>query len=129
MFVLGALAAACNNGTPDTNTKQPVRIAKASGKPSPVLQAQMIYRTRCTMCHGQKGMGDGPSATALNPKPRNYSDIAWQRSVTDQEIRDTIVKGGVATGKSPTMPGQPDLVDKPEIVRELVKIIRGFAEK
>ena len=31
-----------------------------------------------------------------------------------------------AVGKSPVMPGNPDLKNQDEVVAELVKIIRGF---
>jgi hypothetical protein len=34
--------------------------------------------------------------------------------------------GGPAVGKSPAMPGNPDLQSKPEVVKELVKIVRAF---
>ncbi len=87
--------------------------------------AQELFKARCATCHGDSGHGDGPAATALNPKPRNYSDAAWQDKVTDEEIRKTILYGGAAVGKSPIMPGNPDLEGKPEL-DALVKIVRSF---
>ena len=112
-----------NKGTP------PVRTTVVKAGKSPALQAQIIYETRCRTCHGATGRGDGPSAAHLTPKPRDYSNADWQRSVTDEEIRQIILQGGMGTGKSPTMPAQADLVEKPEIVAELVKIIRGFVRR
>ena len=85
-----------------------------------------IFKTRCVMCHGEQGHGDGPASVPLNPKPRNYSDQAWQKSVTDDQIKKTITGGGASVGKSPLMPAQPDLASKPEVLDGLVKIIRGF---
>jgi hypothetical protein len=79
------------------------------------------------MCHGETGKGDGAAAAALNPKPRNYTDAEWQKSVTDDQIKKTITGGGASVGKSPIMPAQPDLASKPEVLDGLVKIIRGFA--
>jgi len=79
------------------------------------------------MCHGESGKGDGAAAAALNPKPRDYTDAAWQKATTDAQIKDAIARGGAAVGKSPLMPAQPDLADKPEVLDGLVKIIRGFA--
>ena len=61
----------------------------------------LIFKTRCSTCHGMDGKGNGPAAITLNPKPRNYTDVAWQKSVTDDHIREIIVKGGAALGKSP----------------------------
>ena len=88
--------------------------------------AEMMFGRVCAACHGMTGMGDGPGATTLNPKPRNYTDAAWQASITDQQIKDTILKGGQAMGKSPMMPAQPQLANQPEVLDGLVKIIRGF---
>lgn len=33
---------------------------------------QAVYETWCIGCHGPSGGGDGPSASALHPKPRNF---------------------------------------------------------
>ena len=84
---------------------------------------------RCVPCHGATGTGDGAAAAALNPKPRNYTDAAWQASVTDEQLKKTILYGGAAVGKSAVMPSQPDLESKPEVLDGLVKIIRGFGAK
>lgn len=88
--------------------------------------AKEIFDSRCSACHGTSGKGDGPGAAALNPKPRNYTDKAWQATVTDEQIKKTILLGGAAVGKSPIMPASPDLDSKPEVVAGLVKIVRGF---
>lgn len=88
--------------------------------------AKEVFDTRCSACHGTSGKGDGPGAAALSPKPRNYTDKTWQASVTDEQIKKTILLGGAAVGKSPIMPASPDLDSKPEVVDGLVKIVRGF---
>jgi mono/diheme cytochrome c family protein len=88
--------------------------------------AKEMFNTRCSACHGTSGRGDGPASAALTPKPRNYTDVAWQKSVTDEQIKKTIVYGGAAVGKSPIMPGSPDLDAKPEVVEGLLQIVRGF---
>jgi mono/diheme cytochrome c family protein len=85
-----------------------------------------VFKTRCVMCHGENGKGDGPASVALNPKPRNYTDKEWQKTVSDEQIKKTITGGGASVGKSPIMPAQPDLAAKPEVLDGLVKIIRGF---
>ena len=64
----------------------------------------------------------------LNPKPRNYTDAAWQASVTDAQLKETILKGGQGVGKSPAMPGQPQLQEHPEVLDGLVQIIRKFGK-
>ena len=90
--------------------------------------ARQVFDTVCSTCHGMDGKGHGPASANLNPKPRNYTDKQWQSSVTDDQIAKTILLGGAAVGKSPVMPAQPQLRDKPEVVAELVRIVRGFGK-
>lgn len=92
------------------------------------VDVKPVFAEKCVPCHGESGKGDGPAAAALNPKPRDYTDKAWQASVTDEQIKKTIVYGGAAVGKSPNMPSAPDLDGKPEVVDGLVKYIRAFAK-
>ncbi len=91
-------------------------------------EARSIYDSRCASCHGADGKGTGPAAAALKPKPQNYADAAWQKKVTDDELKTVIVKGGAGVGKSPLMPPNPDLESKPEVVTGLVAIVRNFGK-
>ena len=108
------------------STSQKTPAANAVTPKMDEAQVKQLFADRCGACHGTSGKGDGPGAAALNPKPRNYTDKAWQASVTDEQIKKTIVYGGAAVGKSPNMPSNPDLDSKPEVVEGLVKIVRGF---
>ena len=89
-------------------------------------EAESIFKSRCSTCHGMEGKGNGAAAITLNPKPRNYTDAAWQKSVTDDHLREVILKGGAAVGKSPLMPPNPDLENKPAVIDALVKKVRSF---
>ena len=84
-------------------TAAPADTGGGGGGGGADAQAALIFKTRCSTCHGADGKGNGPAAITLNPKPRNYTDVAWQKSVTDDHIREIIVKGGAALGKSPNM--------------------------
>jgi mono/diheme cytochrome c family protein len=125
-----ALAIGCSKKPEATeHTEQaPAAVATPSAAPAddPAREARTLFKTRCVVCHGEDGKGDGPGAAALNPKPRDYTDAAWQASVTDEQIHKTIVFGGAAVGKSPNMPANPDLESKPAVVDELVKRVRSF---
>ena len=93
-------------------------------------QARQMFNTVCVTCHGANGKGDGPAAAGLgSAHPRDYTDPAWQASVTDDEIRKAILEGGAAVGKSPMMPPNPQLKDKPEVLDGLVQIVRDFGKK
>jgi mono/diheme cytochrome c family protein len=131
-FALGVLTGACgkNSEPPPPTSGSPV-AQQESGPSRPASQpsqAQAMFNTVCVMCHGADGTGNGPAAASLNPKPRNYTDPAWQASITDDQIKDIILKGGAGVGKSPAMPGQPQLQDHPEVLDGLIKIIRGFGK-
>jgi mono/diheme cytochrome c family protein len=115
-----------SSGSPNAKPESgPSHSRSAGNEPS---MAQQLFATVCATCHGMDGTGKGPAAEALNPKPRNYTDPAWQASITDEQIRETILKGGQGVGKSPMMPGQPQLKDHPEVLDELVQIIRQFGK-
>ena len=90
-------------------------------------EAQQLFTTRCSTCHGARGAGDGPASAGLTPKPRNFQDKGWQSSITDGQIEKVILEGGMAMGKSPAMPPNPDLNEKKDVVRALRAQIRGLA--
>lgn len=95
---------------------------------SPAEEAKKTFETLCATCHGTSGKGDGTAAANLDPKPRDYTDKAWQASVTDEELAKIILEGGAAVGKSALMPPNPQFKDKPEVITELVKIVRSFGQ-
>ncbi|TAH52315.1 MAG: c-type cytochrome [Chloroflexota bacterium] len=50
------------NGTMASNQNVPVNSERAS-------TGQQVYAQNCAVCHGEKGLGDGPGGTALPVKP------------------------------------------------------------
>lgn len=89
--------------------------------------ARTVFNQTCAMCHGMDGTGKTPMAASFNPPPRDYTDAAWQASVTDEDIKKIILLGSRAVGKSDGMPPHEGLLkDKPEVLDGLVKIVRGF---
>jgi len=96
--------------------------------PEAKKEAEDIFSTRCMTCHGPQGHGDGPASAGLTPRPRNFSDKSWQTAVTNAHIENIIQYGGVAVGKSPAMPPNPDLVAKPAIVKALRAHVRNLGK-
>lgn len=88
--------------------------------------ADSIFKSRCAACHGADGKGDGPLAPTLNPPPANFASAAFQKAVDDATLDKAIRGGGEAVGKSPLMPGNPDLEGKPDVVKALRLMIRKF---
>lgn len=121
-----ALMLACCNDKPPPSGGAPEPSASAAPAPlAPADEAKSVAHVRCAMCHGEHGAGDGPSAATLAAKPRDWTNKEWQKSTSDADIRNVIVGGGAAIGKSPLMPPNPDLKDKPAVIEELVKIVRA----
>jgi len=138
-LLLGVALGACGKNTeppPPTSGSPmaqpesgPARKTQAAPSDSIHPEAKTTFATVCATCHGADGTGNGPASANLNPRPRNYTDAAWQASVTDDELRKIILLGGQAVGKSAMMPGNPQLKDKPEVIDGLVQIVRGFGKQ
>jgi cytochrome c553 len=124
MVVLAACGRGADGAAPEAKAEPKVTISPAVRQ-----EAQQTFINRCGVCHGKEGRGDGPGAAGLTPAPRNYHDQAWQASVTDEQIEQTIVYGGAAVGKSPAMIANPDLASKPELLAALREIVRGFGKQ
>lgn len=91
-------------------------------------EAREVYQASCITCHGPNGTGDGLGAAGLPTKPANFTDAAWQTTVSDDEIARAIVGGGAVVRRSPLMPANPTLASKPGVVAALREMIRGFAK-
>src|SRR4051794_36193111 len=52
--------------------KQPISLA----------DGEHVYKTSCASCHGVSGLGDGPAAASLNPKPPAIGDAGFVHDVT-----------------------------------------------
>ncbi|GIW73099.1 MAG: hypothetical protein KatS3mg102_2641 [Planctomycetota bacterium] len=129
--VAGLVLAGCGGGEATSAGTGPRQAAAAASGGSTITaaaraEAKTIFQTRCAVCHGEQGRGDGPGSAGLDPKPRNFQDADWQASVTDEHIEKIIVYGGAAVGRSPTMPGNPDLQGKPAVVAALREYIRNL---
>ncbi len=51
----------------------------------------VAWRRNCTRCHGTLGRGDGPDGPLT--RARDLSDPAWQRSVSDSSLAQSIKSG------------------------------------
>lgn len=62
---------------PFAKSKKSLKKAAAKGKKT--------FKTRCTVCHGEGGRGDGPGGKALDPKPADFASSSVQ-SQADGEL-------------------------------------------
>ena len=108
-----------------TTAFRPVSSVLAAGAED---EAKTLMSDRCVACHGENGDGQGPGATYLVPHPKDFHDPKWQKSVSDKTLATAIVEGGPAVGLSPSMPGNPDLANRPDVVAAMVKQIRAWGK-
>jgi cytochrome c len=102
----------------------PPAAAPAPSTTTAAAEATQVFDLRCVTCHGERGAGDGPGSQGLSPAPRDFRDPAWQDSVSDEHLTRIVLYGGAAVGRSPAMPGNPDLISKPDVMAALVKHVR-----
>jgi mono/diheme cytochrome c family protein len=87
-------------------------------------EGETLFQTRCFVCHGREGKGNGPASTGLGATVRDLTDPAWQNSTTDQTIGSVIRNGAQAVGGSVAMVPNRDLSDAQ--IQSLVIYIRRF---
>ncbi len=76
---------------------------KSTAKKADLVEGKKVFETFCIACHGATGQGDGAASAALNPKPRNFTDTAYMKTRTRDQLRKVISDGGQASGFSPLM--------------------------
>ena len=47
---------------------------------------EQLFTDNCVLCHGEKGVGDGPGAKTIKVKPANFADPKLQASETDGSL-------------------------------------------
>jgi mono/diheme cytochrome c family protein len=123
--VLALWLAACGGG------QGPAASNETKVTPALLAQGDTVYKANCIPCHGPLGKGDGPSAAALNPKPRDHTNRQYMDGLTDEQIANTVVHGGAP--KYPNMPSHPhikgqDLVALVAKVRTLSRGVDGVTQ-
>ncbi len=139
--LIGLLLSACDYNTPqDYNPKEDYQNflkhqeeqkrsspSSASAVTIAEVPGKATYETYCAACHGTDGLANGAGALAMNPRPRNLSDKAWQAKVDDKHIHKVIKEGGAAVGLSATMPPWGAAISDAEIDK-IVTYIRHFGK-
>jgi cytochrome c oxidase cbb3-type subunit 3 len=82
----------------------------------------------CSKCHGTEGKGDGPQADALTTKPRDFTDCARMKTISDETVFNAIKNGGEAVQLSKDMPAWKDGMDDDEI-HDLAAYVRSLCSK
>lgn len=113
MAITSVVLVGCGDKKSDTTTGGTTTTTTTSTDPAPSAvdttspvpagggadATAQLFKTRCALCHGATGLGDGPGSAALKPKPRNFHDTAYMNTRTDAQLSEVIHQGKGAMPK------------------------------
>lgn len=107
-----------------------VSVMNIPSSPDLLALGREVYYSRCVGCHGKNGDGNGPAATFLSPRPRNFAlGIFKYRTTpsgslpTDGDLYRTVTRGVRGTA----MPTWHELPDKERLA--VVAFIKTFSSR
>lgn len=86
-----------------------------------------IYEINCATCHGPEGLGDGPAAEGLDPKPASLADAHLMEDMTDGALFWRVSEGGAFEPFNSAMPPWKDALSE-EQIWQVITYLREFAE-
>jgi mono/diheme cytochrome c family protein len=105
--------------------------AKKVKNPIPPTQetladAEQLFTDNCVLCHGEKGVGDGPGAKTIKIKPANFTDAKMMAMETDGSLF-----WKMSNGRGPMPSWKDTLSDKErwELVGYIRKLTKDAAKK
>jgi mono/diheme cytochrome c family protein len=112
------IAGGCSKAPEETSPN--AQAADVSSSPT----GEAIFQTRCFVCHGRQGKGDGPASTGLGATVRDLTAPSWQDATSDETIQSAVRYGAQTVGGSAAMAPNRDLSDTQ--IQSLVRYIRGL---
>jgi len=85
-----------------------------------------LYQQYCSTCHGPQVKGDGPAASAMNPRPRDHTDGRYMNALSEAHLTTVISEGGAAVQRSPLMPSWKGTLT-PQQMQEVIAYLRTLA--
>jgi len=130
VVVLGMLVlTACGGSAPAASTTtRPTPPTEYASKTNPsaanadaLAKGKEQYTAICLACHGERGLGDGPAGSALNPKPGNLEDAV--KATNDAYLYWRISEGGAMAPFKSSMPAQKGIL-KDEQIWQIVSYVK-----
>ena len=84
-IALAACLAACSSAERGAAGLPALDAARLSS-PEARARGRALYRNHCTLCHGDAGDGRGLRNLGLARPPRDFTDPAWRRAVTPDQV-------------------------------------------
>jgi mono/diheme cytochrome c family protein len=94
--------------------------------PETLADAEQLFSDNCVLCHGEKGLGDGPGAKTIKVKPANFTDAKLMAAETDGSLF-----WKMSNGRGPMPSWKDTLTDKErwELVGFIRKLTKDAAKK
>lgn len=86
------------------------------------VKGRAFYMENCYVCHGKAGDGEGPRATFIRPKPRNFLHPDARRTLNRPTLLKAIYNGKVGT----VMPAWGTVLSEQEIANVAEFVFQGF---
>jgi DMSO reductase family type II enzyme heme b subunit len=115
--------------TKQEKAKEPASLSKSTEED--VQAGKAIFNQKCKVCHGEEGNGEGPAATYLKPRPRDFTRGLFKirttpsgKLPTDEDLFRVISLGMMGT----VMPAwESNLTEKERW--QVIAYIKTFAKK
>ena len=124
VFLMTLALVGCSAGAPATPARDaapdepPAPPAPYAGTKNPFANSdealedgEQMYQINCATCHGDTGMGDGPAAGGLDPKPKSLVGAALE----DDYLFWRIAEGGVMEPFKSVMPAWKNTFSEQQI--------------
>jgi mono/diheme cytochrome c family protein len=87
IFAVGRVAAQQTEPAPWVAPDDAKKVKNPVASNAESLAAgEQLFTDNCVLCHGEKGLGDGPGAKTIKVKPANFADPKLQASETDGSL-------------------------------------------
>ncbi|HAQ05794.1 MAG: Cytochrome c class I [Candidatus Azambacteria bacterium GW2011_GWB2_46_37] len=123
-LIVTALFPGCNKGGAETSA--PAAPSTAVNQPAvgvpEIERGKTVFMAYCTVCHGEKGMGDGPASSGLSPRPLNFTiKSAWMTYNNDEATLKVIRAGGyIGLGRPSSMPAFGQVLTEQQIKEVMI---------
>ena len=93
--------------------------------PKPAMTAAETYKTLCLRCHGEKGDGNGPVATYIDPAPRDFTKAGFMNSKPQERFVTSIQEGVPGT----SMPPWGKVVKEDQVKAVLTYVLQTYTKE
>jgi mono/diheme cytochrome c family protein len=124
IFVLPACGVDSSSVAPDNFGSPVTAPPDYAGKSNPfgsdaAVAGAVIFKTNCATCHGDNGLGDGPTSQSLEPRPANLVAL-------NQRVGDDFLYWRISTGVQGTaMPAWKGILSDDQIW-DVISYIRAL---